>query len=76
MIEATGGYMAQAANDSKKNFEVGVFGFPTLTDKDSVYGGKGVYRGTAGLCTGWFVTNSAVKDGQETVDACVDFLRF
>lgn len=76
MIEATGGYMAQAANDSMKDFEVGVFGFPTLTKEDSQYGGSGVYRGTAGLCTGYFVTNAAVRDGQETVDACVDFLKF
>lgn len=76
MIEATGGYMAQAANDQTKNFEVGVFGFPTLTEEDSQYGGSGVYRGTAGLCTGYFVTNAATRDGQETVEACVDFLKF
>ncbi len=76
MIEATGGYMAQAANDQTKDFEVGVFGFPTLSKEDSIYGGSGVYRGTAGLCTGYFVTNTAVKDGQETVDACIDFLKF
>lgn len=76
MIEATGGYMAQVANDETKDFEVGVFGFPTLAEEDSIYGGKGVYRGSAGLTTGYFVTNSATADGQETVDACVDFLKF
>ena len=76
MIEATGGYMAQAAGDMTKDFEVGVFGFPTLSAEDSVYGGKGVYRGSAGLTTGYFVTNTAVADGQKTVDACVDFLKF
>ena len=76
MIEATGGYMAQVANDETKGFDVGVFGFPTLSEEDSVYGGNGVYRGTAGLTTGYYVTNAAVKDGQETVDACVDFLKF
>lgn len=77
MIEATGGYMAKVYNDP--NFgpdKVGVFGFPTLTQESSVYGGNGVYRGTAGLCTGYCVTNRAVKDGQATVDACVDFLKF
>ena len=76
MIEATGGYMAQAANDATKDFEVGVFGFPTLSKEDSVYGGKGVYRGSAGLTTGYFVTNTAVADGEETVEACVDFLKY
>lgn len=76
MIEATGGHMAQAANDGTKDFEVGVFGFPTLSEEDSKYGGSGVYRGTAGLCTGYFVTNAATRDGQETVEACVDFLKF
>jgi ABC-type glycerol-3-phosphate transport system substrate-binding protein len=76
MIEATGGYMAQIANDQTKDFEVGVFGFPTLSEEDSEHGGNGVYRGTAGLTTGYYVTNSAVRDGQETVDASVDFLKF
>lgn len=76
MIEATGGYMAQVAKDETKGFDVGVFGFPTLSENDSIYGGNGVYRGTAGLTTGYYVTNTAVRDGQETIDACVDFLKF
>lgn len=76
MIEATGGHMAKVANDQTIDFEVDVFGFPTLTEEDSVYGGNGVYRGTAGLTTAYFVTNAAIQDGQETVDACVDFLRY
>ena len=76
MIEATGGYMMQIYNDTTKNFEVDVFGFPTLSMEDSVYGGNGVYRGTAGLTTAYYVTNAAVNDGPETVEACVDFLRF
>lgn len=76
MIEATGGYMVQAANDATKDFEVGVFGFPYVSEDDSVYGGNGVYRGTAGLTTGYYITNTAVKDGPETVEACVDFLKF
>lgn len=83
MIEATGGYMAQIAADQKKGFDVGVFGFPTLTaedyqnyGKDDLHTGASVYRGTAGLCTGYCVTNRAVKDGQATVDACIDFLKF
>jgi hypothetical protein len=76
MIEATGGYMAQVANDTQKDFEVGVFGFPTLSEEDSEYGGNGVYRGTAGLTTGYYITNAAVRDGEETVAACVDFLKF
>ena len=76
MIEATGGYMAQVANDTTKDFEVGVFGFPTVSEEDSKYGGNGVYRGTAGLTTGYYITNTAVRDGDETVAACVDFLKF
>lgn len=76
MIEATGGYMVQVDKNETKGFDVGVFGFPTLSEEDSVYGGNGVYRGTAGLTTGYYVTNRAVKEGQETVDACVDFLKY
>ncbi len=76
MIEATGGYMIQVNGDQSKTFDVDVFGFPTVTEEDSVYGGNSVYRGTAGLCTGWCVTNRAVKDGQATVDASIDFLKF
>lgn len=76
MIEATGGYMVSVNDNKTKGFEVGVFGFPTLSEEDSQYGGKGVYRGTAGLCSGWHVTNTATKEGQETVNACIDFLKF
>ena len=39
-------------------------------------GGYTTVRGSAGLSSPYWVTNSAVNKGQEAVDACVDFLMF
>ena len=53
-----------------------VSGYPALDEDASKYGGYTVVRGSAGLSTAYWVTNTAVNKGQKAVDACVDFLKF
>lgn len=57
-------------------FEVALSGYPLLDEAASVYGGTKVIRGSAGLSSAYWVTNSATAKGQDAVDACVDFLMF
>lgn len=82
MIEAAGSdinFLQEYAD-----FETGVFTYPILTsDTQGVpsEGVKNVRRGSAGLSTGWFVTNHAFSSSDaeanlKKVNACVDFLMF
>ena len=64
-------------------FEVGVMSYPILTtDTAGVPEGvKNVRRGSAGLSSGWFITNHAFNSANEEenlkkVNACADFLMF
>ena len=63
------------------DFEVGVFPFPEIDSDVSSYVGEksSTRRGSAGLSSAWFITNSAFKsnDAEENlkkVNACADFL--
>lgn len=53
-----------------------ISGYPALDEAASEYGGHTVVRGSAGLSTAYWVTNTAINKGQDAVDACVDFLKF
>lgn len=53
-----------------------VSGYPVLDRTASEYGGYTCVRGSAGLSTAYWVTNTAMNKGQDAVDACVDFLKF
>lgn len=64
------------AQKARMNFEWEIIPFPDLTSETYEDIGAPSVRGTAGLATSWFVTNSAIEKGQETVDACVDLLMF
>ena len=82
MGEADGMTISYLMNNVS-DFEVGVFPYPELDKATSSYAteGGGTRRGSAGLSTAWFVTNSAFKSSDETanrkkVNACVDFLMF
>lgn len=83
MVSCLGKSMVQAVNQSEIN--VGAMGYPIVTQEDvDTYGGvsgvtisdKGVRRGISGIGTGWWITNSAMKKGDDAVAACVDFLQF
>ena len=56
--------------------KLAVSGYPMLDGAASKFGGNVCVRGSAGLSTAYWVTNSAVNKGQDAVDACVDFLKF
>lgn len=56
--------------------KLAVSGYPKLDEESSKFGGYTCVRGSAGLSTAYWVTNSAMEKGQEAVDACVDFLMF
>lgn len=53
-----------------------ISGYPALDKAASEYGGYTCVRGSAGLSTAYWVTNSAVNKGEGAVEACVDFLKF
>lgn len=64
------------AQDARMNFDWEIIPFPDLTTDTYQDIGSPVVRGSAGLATSWFITNSAIAKGQETVDACADLLMF
>ncbi len=64
------------AQDARMNFDWEIIPFPDLTTETYSDIGAPSVRGSAGLATSWFVTNSAVEKGQETVDACADLLMY
>lgn len=72
-LEATGAQLRTfAAFDTE--FEWGTICFPDITKDDHPSAQKGVVRGSAGLATSWWVSNSAVEKG--TTEACIDLLQF
>ena len=74
ITDALGNSMRTLTKNAR--FEVKTAGYPVLDTDASSFGGYKVIRGSAGLSTAYWVTNSAINKGQEAVDACVDFLRF
>ncbi len=74
MIEATGREMRKLSVNKAIDFEWGVMTYPDLTTDSSVHAARPVVRGSAGLATSWFITNSAEEAG--TVDACIDLLQY
>ncbi len=74
VTDAIGNMMVTIAKNPK--FELAITGYPTLDKAASSYGGATVIRGSAGLSSAYWVTNSAINKGQGAVDACVDFLMF
>ena len=65
-MEATGQHLRTYSKYSAEDlgFEWGTFSFPDISLDD--YGAKqldGVVRGTAGLATSWWISNTAVEDG-------------
>lgn len=74
MVEVTGSEIRKLSINKNIDFEWGVMPFPDVTTEDSQYASKPVVRGTAGLATTWFITNSAMDKG--TVDGCADLLMY
>lgn len=74
IIESTGENMRKAYYNENRTFELGVVGYPYLTDENGNSIGKHCYRGSAGTATSWWVTNTAIKN--DTVDACMDLMMF
>ena len=64
------------AQKARMDFDWEIIPFPDLTTDTCEDIGSPTVRGSAGLATSWFITNSAVAKGQETVDACADLLMF
>lgn len=71
-LEATGAQLR--TNYAQTTFDWGTISYPDITVDSSSYAGKGVVRGSAGLATSWWISNSAVKD--DVVEGCVDLLKF
>ena len=56
--------------------KLAISGYPKIDQLSSQYCEYTCVRGSAGLSTAYWVTNSAINKGQEAIDACVDFLMF
>lgn len=74
IIESTGENMRKAYYSESRKFEIGVCGYPYVTDENGNSIGAHCYRGSAGTATSWWVTNTAIKN--DTVDACMDLMMF
>jgi len=74
VTDGLGNNMRIAQSGLKDKLVVG--GYPALDSAASEYASASVMRGSAGLSTAYWVTNSAKNKGQDAVDACVDFLMF
>lgn len=74
ITDAIGNVMRTLTRNAR--FEVEITGYPVLDTAASTKGGYTTIRGSAGLSSSYWVTNSAINKGQEAVDACVDFLMF
>ncbi len=74
VTDAVGNVMRTLTRNARFNVEIA--GYPVLDTEASAMGGYTTVRGSAGLSSAYWVTNSAVNKGQEAVDACVDFLMF
>ncbi|MDR1094356.1 MAG: ABC transporter substrate-binding protein [Clostridiales bacterium] len=74
VTDGLGNHMRIAEKGLGSKLAVG--GYPKLDAGVSPYGGHTVARGSAGLSTAYWVTNSASGKGNDAVEACVDFLMF
>lgn len=74
ITDALGNQMRTLTRNAR--FKTEIAGYPVLDTSASKFGGYKGIRGSAGLSSAYWVTNSAVNKGQEAVDACVDFLMF
>lgn len=74
VMDAIGNSMTTLSKNAK--FNVKITGYPVLDSAASSFGDYTTRRGSAGLSSAYWVTNSAISKGQEAVDACVDFLMF
>lgn len=74
ITDAVGNTMQTLTKNAR--FEVAISGYPVLDEAASELGGYTTIRGSAGLSSAYWVTNTAMNKGQEAVDACVDFLMF
>lgn len=74
VTDAVGNVMRTLTRNARFNVEIA--GYPVLDTEASAMGGYTTVRGSAGLSSAYWVTNSAVNKGQDAVDACVDFLMF
>lgn len=75
LLEATGKEIRNiAASKDKMDFEWEIIPYPDLTNESTTNVATPTIRGSAGLATSWFVTNSAEKKG--TVEGCVDLLMY
>jgi ABC-type glycerol-3-phosphate transport system substrate-binding protein len=74
VTDAVGNMMSTLSKSAR--FELEITGYPVLDTAASQYGGATVIRGSAGLSSAYWVTNSAIQKGQAAVDACVDFLMY
>ncbi len=74
-LEATGKQMRSiVANEKNMDFEWEIIPYPDLTAESYKDVAMPTVRGSAGLATNWFVTNSAEKKG--TTEGCVDLLMY
>lgn len=74
IMDAIGNSMITLSKNAKFNLKI--TGYPVLDSEASIFGGYTTRRGSAGLSSAYWVTNSAIEKGQDAVDACVDFLMF
>ena len=74
ITDGLGNHMRIAYRGLKDKLKIS--GYPMLDEQASDYGGTTCVRGSAGLSTAYWVTNTAVNKGQKAVEACVDFLKF
>lgn len=74
VTDGVGNTMSTLAKNAR--FELKITGYPELDSAASAYGGSTVIRGSAGLSSAYWVTNSAIDKGEGAVDACVDFLMY
>ena len=74
IMDAIGNTMVTLAKNAKFNVEIS--GYPSIDENASKFGGYTTRRGSAGLSSAYWVTNTAINKGQGAVDACIDFLMF
>lgn len=74
IMDAIGNTMVTLSKNAKFNIEI--MGYPILDEQASSFGGYTTRRGSAGLSSAYWITNTAINKGQGAIDACVDFLMF
>ena len=74
MLEGTGETFRKLSVNKSISFDYAIMHYPDLTKETTQYAQKPTVRGSAGLATAWFITNSAVR--KETVEGCVDLMMY